>query len=590
MKYSKVFEFRITESLPEKLMATRTPMPSKLRTRVSFRALLVITGVLCIFPSMLLTGCKRPEAGENFVAGFNADTFSFAVAGDPQTLDPGRMSGAPEGRIAFNIFEGLMMPGPTTEGLDDPSDVVVPGVAHSYELSEDGRVYRFHLREDAKWSNGEMVTSRDFERSWQRVLTPGFPGDYVQKMWVIKNGEAYSTGALSDWSQVGVKSLDDHTLEVTLNEPTPYFPELVAFYTFFPVPMDLIESLGDDAVKWTRPENIISNGPYELTSYRPQQDMTLEKNPHYWDADNVPITKALVRIIDDTNAVVNAYRTGALHWTGTSLPVAQIASLLTHPDYTTEPMLGTYYFRINVADETSPLADEKVRRALALAIDRRSLVEETMNNLYVRADTFVPPMDGWDPIAEPLSYNPSEARRLLAEAGYPDGEGFPEFEFLYNTDENHKLIAEAVQAMWIRNLGVRVTLVNKEWRSYLQDVSTLNYQMARAGWIGDYNDPTTFLDLWESTNGNNNTGWADEEYDALLAEARKEADPDQRLEYLKEAERIVMERGPIIPVYYYTNNFLVSDRLEGFHPHNRDIHLLRYMRLPDAENSTAATE
>lgn len=539
---------------------------------------------------LLSVSCERAGAGENFVAGYNTDLFTFAVAGDPQTLDPSRMSGAPEGRIAFNIFEGLMMPGPTTENLENPGDVVVPGVAYRYEISADGRVYTFFLREEARWSNGEPVTATDFKRSWRRVLTPGFPGDYVQKLWVIKGGQEFSTGENDDWSQVGVKAINDHTLEVTLVEPTPYFPELVAFYTFFPVPMDLIESLGDRSVRWTRPENIISNGPYQLTEYRPQRDMMLEKNPHYWDRENVSIEKARVRIIDDTNAVVNAYRTGALHWTGTSLPVAQIASLLTHPDYTTEPLLGTYYFRVNVSDEAHPLSDPKVRLALAMAIDRRSLVEETMNNLYHRADSFVPPMEGWESIAEPLRYDPARARQLLAEAGYPNGEGFPRFEFLYNTDENHKLIAEAVQAMWIRNLGVRITLVNKEWRSYLQDVSTLNYQMARAGWIGDYNDPTTFLNLWESTNGNNNTGWADDEYDQLLANARREADPEVRIQFLQEAERIVMERGPVIPIYYYTNNFLVSRHLEGFYPHNRDIHLLRYMRMPDTEKLIEAVE
>ena len=536
-------------------------------------------GVL-LLGGQLLLGCQRSGTGEDFVAGYNTDMFSFAVAADPQTLDPGRMSGAPEGRIAFNIFEGLMMPGPTSENLDDPSDIVVPGVAHSFDLSDDGLVYTFHLRPEAKWSNGTPVTAQDFERSWRRVLTPDFPGDYVQKLWVLKNGQEFSTGELDDWSQVGVKSLTDHTLEVTLTEPTPYFPELVAFYTFFPVPVDLIKEKG---VRWTRPENIISNGPYVLADYRPQRDMLLEANPHYWDRESLSITEARVRIIDDTNAVVNAYRTGALHWTGTSLPVAQIASLLTHPDYTTEPLLGTYYFRINVADEDSPLHDPRVRKALALSIDRGSLVEETMNNLYLKADTFVPPMEGWESIAPDFSYNPSEAQRLMAEAGFPEGQGFPRLEFLYNTDENHKLIAEAVQAMWLRNLGIRITLVNKEWRSYLQDVSTLNYQIARAGWIGDYNDPTTFLNLWESTNGNNNTGWADQEYDRLLAMARRESDPQVRLSYLQEAEKIVMERGPVIPIYYYTNNFLVSRHLEGFYPHNRDIHLLRYMRLPDRE-------
>ncbi len=545
--------------------------------------------VLALVGLMVASGCGScgGQDAEEFIAGHNADIFNFAISADPQTLDPGRMSGAPEGRIAFNIFEGLMAPGPTTEDLDDPEDVVVPGVAESYDVSEDGLTYTFHLREDARWSNGDPVTARDFEVSWRRVLTPDFPGDYVQLMWIIKNGEAYSQGEIDDWSQVGVRTVDDRTLEVTLEQPTPYFPELVAFYTFFPVPVDVIEEKG---TRWTRPENIVSNGAYKLTEYRPQRDMRLEKNPYYWDRDNVAIEEARARIIEDTNAVVNAYRTGSLHYSGASLPVAQIASLMTHPDYYSEPMLGTYYFRFNVSDEDSALADPRVRRALWKSIDRRSLVEETMNNLYEVAQGYVPPMAMWESTADVPDYNPSAARELLAEAGYPEGEGFPRFEYLYNTDENHQLIAEAVQGMWERNLGIRVTLVNKEWRTYLQDVSTLNYEIARAGWIGDYNDPTTFLQKWETGDGNNNTGWSDEEYDDLMRQARHEADPEARLEILQAAEDVLMERGPIIPIYYYTNNILVSRFVEGFEPHNRDIHLLKYMRLVEPDNPEDARE
>ncbi len=538
------------------------------------------------FASTGCGGCNIGGAGEDFVAGYNTDVFTFAVSADPQTLDPSRMSGAPEGRIAFNIFEGLMAPGPTTEGLGEGESVVVPGVAKDFDVSEDGRTYTFYLREDAKWSNGEPVTARDFELSWKRVLTPGFDGDYVQILWVIENGEPYSRGELDDWNQVGVRSIDDRTLEVTLEEPTPYFPELVAFYTFYPVPIDVVE---EHEERWTRPENIVSNGAYKLTGHRPQMDMVMEKNPHYWDADNVSIEKAIARIIPDTNAVVNAYRTGALHYSGASIPVAQITSLMTHPDYYNEPMLGTYYLRFNVSDDNA-LADPKVRRALWKAIDRRSLVEDTMNNLYDVADAYVPPMAGWESGAEFPGYDPSRARELLAEAGYPDGEGFPRFQYLYNTDEDHKLIAEAIQSMWQRNLGIEIRLVNKEWRTYLQDVSTLNYQIARAGWIGDYNDPSTFLDLWRTDNGNNNTGWSDEEYDELMDKARTEPDPDRRLEYMQRAEAILVDRGPIVPIYYYTNNVLVSRFLDGFEPHNRDIHLLKYMSLRDPTETNPSGE
>lgn len=518
---------------------------------------------------------KGGEAAE-FVAGSNATVFTFALSADPQTLDPAKMSGSPEGRIAFNLFEGLLMPGPTTEGLSKPEELVVPGVAESYEISEDGTVYTFKLRENAKWSNGELVVAEDFVRSWKRVLTPNFPGDYAQILWVIKGGEAYAKGS-DDWDSVGVKAIDAHTLEVTLEHPTPYFPELVAFYTFFPTPAAAIEEHGD---AWTRPGNIVTNGPYKLTSYREQQEMMLDINEHYWDLENVALKRARVRIISDINAVVNAYRTGELHWSGAGLPVAQITGLLAHPDYFKEPMLGTYYYRVNVSDANSPLANPKVRQALALSIDRESLIDETLNGLYTKAESYVPPgMPGYE-TKTTTSYNVQKARELLSEAGFAEGKGFPRVSLLYNTDENHKLVAESVQDMWKRNLGLDVELVNKEWKTYLQDVSSVQYDIARAGWIGDYNDPMTFLDMFVTDNGNNNTGWSHAEYDRLIASAQAESDTQKRIEMLQEAEKILMEEGSVIPIYYYTNNMLVSRFVEGFKQHNRDIHLLKYLKLP----------
>ncbi|MFW6053319.1 MAG: peptide ABC transporter substrate-binding protein, partial [Persicimonas sp.] len=274
------------------------------------------------------------------------------------------------------------------------------------------------------------------------------------------------------------------------------------------------------------------------------------------------------------------YRSGELHWSGTSLPVSQISSFVAHPDYRRDPMLGNYYFRINVSDEDAPLSDKRVRKALSMATDRQSLVEDVLNGLYETADSYVPPMAGYESTTT-VEYNPKRAKALLEEAGYGEGEEMPEISLLYNTDENHKLVAESVQKQWKRNLGIDVELINKEWKMYLQDVDSLNYQVARAGWIGDFNDPMTFLDMWETDNGNNDTGWSNEEYDDLLDQIRSEPDVDKRQKLLQEAETLLLEEGPVIPVYYYTNNVLVSRELEGFEAHNRDIHLLKYMSLPE---------
>lgn len=518
----------------------------------------------------------------DFVAGSKAEVFTTALAADPETFDTAKMSGAPEGRLAFNLFEGLLMPGPTTSKLKSPDQLVVKGVAEDFEVSNGGKVYTFTLREDAKWSNGDPVTAEDFVYSWKRILTPNFPADYAQMLWVIDGAQEYNEGKQEDWSKVGIKAKDARTLEVTLKAPTPFFPELVAFYTFFPVNKKAIEAHGDD---WTKPENIVTNGAYKLSKYTPQQEVVLEKSENYWGAEDVALEQVRLRIISDTNAVVNAYKTGELHWTGTSLPVAQISNLLMHPDYVRHPMLGTYYYRVNVSKE-GPLQDKRVRKALSLAVDRDQLVNQTMKGLYMKAEAYVPgSMPGYKSTAT-VETNPAKAKKLLAEAGY--GKDKPlKIELLYNTDENHKLIAESLQAMWKSSLGIDVELVNKEWKTYLQDIDTLNYQVARAGWIGDYNDPMTFLDMWVTGNGNNDTGWSNADYDALIERANKEPNVGKRKALLQEAEALLLEEGPIIPIYWYTNNMLVSRFIEGFEPHNRDIHLFKYMSLPDEDGGEA---
>jgi oligopeptide transport system substrate-binding protein len=520
----------------------------------------------------------KPETLKpQFDAGNKADGFTMAISADPETFDTAKMSGAPEGRIAFNLFEGLMMPGKTTENVNRSTDLVTYGVAESHTVSEDGRTYTFTLRKDALWSTGDPVTAEDFVYSWKRVLSPDFAADYANMLWRIEGAEAYNKGTENDWSKVGIHAKDANTLEVKLNGPVPYFLELVAFYTFFPVPQKAVEKHGE---AWTRPENIVTNGAYRLAEYKPQQHIVLEANPKYWDAKNVSLPKATLRIITDATARVNAYKTGALHWTGGGLPLAQITSLLTHPHFRQEPYMGVYYYRVNVSTKDSPLNDKRVRQALSLATDRAGLVDNTLNGLFEVAMAFVPPISGYSSTAT-TDYSVKKARGLMAEAGFPKGEGFPKVQVLYNTDENHKLVAESIQDMWKRSLGIDVELVNSEWKTYLQNVDSLNYQVARAGWIGDFNDPMTFLDMWVTDNGNNDTGWSNAEYDRLIMEAQAETNIPKRLSALQKAETILLDDGPVIPIYFYTNNMLVSSELEGFEPHNRDIHLLKYLSLKE---------
>lgn len=344
-------------------------------------------------------------------AGAKADVLTFALQADPETFDTAKMSGAPEGRLAFNLFEGLMMPNVTTEGLDDASKLVTYGAAESHTLSEDGKTYTFKIRANAKWSNGDPVTANDFVATWKRVLTPGFPADYASMLYAIEGAEAFNKKETEDWSTVGIKALDDKTLEVKLNGPTPYFLELTAFYTFFPQPIKVVEEHGND---WTRPENIVSNGPYKLTSYTDQQDAMLEKNEHYWGVADLKVDKARFRIIPDANARVTAYKTGEVHWVS-GLPVAQISSLLTHPDHYEEPLLGVYYYRVNVSDSSSLLANKDFRKALSMAIDRESLVNNTLNGLFKVATGYVPPMAGYKSTTS-TEYSIKKAKDLLATA------------------------------------------------------------------------------------------------------------------------------------------------------------------------------
>lgn len=503
-------------------------------------------------------GGKASDAG--------GKTLNLAVAGDPETLDPGKMSGAPEGRVAFNVFEGLFMPAQTT-------GKPVYGVAEKHTVSEDGKTWTLNLRKDAKWSNGDPVTSKDFIYAWKRVLTPGFDADYAEFMDKIKGAAEYRGKKTEDWGEVGLQAPDDHTLVIELVNPTPYFDEMLAFYTFFPVHQKSIEAHGED---WTKPENYVTNGAYRMKEYQHQQHMVLEKNPNYWDKDKVKIDQVKIFIIKDNTATLNAFKEGKLD-VMSGIPYGQIPALKGKPELRIDPMLGVYYYRVNVKANEA-LGKKAVREALALAIDRKALVQRSLKGVPQPADGFVPSMEGYQQRTK-LEFNPDRARELMGEAGYPDGKGFPEVTLLFNTDENHKLVAELIQDMWKRELNVNIKLENKEWKTYLDSIDKQNYEIARAGWIGDYTDPETFLKIMTTGDGNNDTGWGNERYDALLKASAAEPDPKKHLEMLAQAEEILMSELPVIPIYYYRNPLLVSQRVQGFKAHNRDVHLVRYMDL-----------
>ena len=485
---------------------------------------------------------------------------------EPESLDPGIVTGVPEHRIISNLFEGL--------ATNDPKDLSPqPGMARSWTISKDGLVYTFTLR-DATWTDGKKVTAHDFVYAWERVLNPKTGAKYAQQLFYLRNGEEYNKGKLTDFSQVGVKALDDKTLQATLRAPTPYFLFLTTFYTLYPVPKAAVEAHGTD---WVKPGKIVSNGPFKLASWVPQRELVLEKNPAHWDAATVKLQKAVFIPIDDMNTAYKQFLAGDSDWL-TSVPPTQIDAAKQKPEYYVTPYLGTYYFRFNVTKP--PTSDVRVRKALSMAVDRESLTRFVTKAGEIPTSSFVPVnMPGYEGIRG-LPYDPAGAKKLLVEAGYPDGKGFPKTELLYNTSELHKAVTQAVQQMWKESLGIQVELANVEWKVYLNKQAQLDFQVSRAGWIGDYVDPNTFLDMWITGGGNNQTGWSTKGYDDLIARAGRTLDPKERMKLFQEAEKmLIADEVPIMPLYTYVNKGMLSRKVKGWSPNILAQHPLKYISI-----------
>ena len=485
---------------------------------------------------------------------------------EPESLDPGIVTGVPEHRILSNLFEGL-----TTS---DPKDLSPrPGMAAAWTVSKDGLVYTFTLR-DARWTDGKPVTADDFVYAWERVLNPKLGAKYAQQLFYLKNGEAYNKGRTTDFGQVGVKAIGPKTLQVTLRCPTAYFLDLTSFYTLFPVPRWAIQAHGKD---WVKPGKIVSNGAFRLVSWVPLKELVLEKNPEHWDAASVKLQQVIFLPTDDANTAYKQFLAGDTDWVPT-VPPAQIDTARTRPEYYASPYLGTYFFRLNVTKP--PVTDLRIRKALGLAVDRESLTKFVTKAGEVPQGSFVPAgLRGYEG-AKGLGFDPAAAKKLLADAGYPDGKGFPKTELLYNTNELHRMITQAVQQMWKETLGIQVELVNVEWKVYLARQANLDYQVSRAGWIGDYVDPNTFLDMWVSGGGNNQTGWSNKRYDALIDQAACTiVNPRDRMRALQEAEKLLLDETPVLPLFTYVNKGMLSRRVRGWRPNILDQHPLKYLSL-----------
>ena len=520
-----------------------------------------------------LVGCDLGPS--NVITGSENQILHIGNGTEPKDLDPHSVTGVPEHNIISALLEGLVSV--------NPKDLTpMPGIASSWKISDDGRTYTFFIRENALWSNGDQVTADDFVWSWKRMLSPLMASEYAYQLFTIKNAKKYNHGIINDFSEVGVKAIDRKTLKVELENATPYFLSLLSHYSTYAVHPPTILKFGkiDEAgTLWTRPGNFVGNGPFKLSEWKLNYIIKVKKNPYYWDKDFVKLNQIIFYPIDSVLTEERMFRTGVLH-IANSIPLDKIETYLKQkPELISiNPYLGTYYYRFNV--NKKPLNNPLIRQALSMSIDREAITKSITKGGQIPAYTFTPPdTKGYFAKNKVIQYNPDLAKKLLAQSGFPDGENFPEIELTYNTSDGHRRIAVAIQQMWKDTLNINIKLSNQDWKVYLSRIQSLDYQIARAAWIGDYPDPNTFLDMFVSDGGNNQTGWSNSKYDNLIASAAKEINPLKRYEIFQKAETILMEESPIMPIYTYTRILLKHPSVKGWYPNILDLHPYKYVYL-----------
>ncbi|MGN8769976.1 peptide ABC transporter substrate-binding protein [Paenibacillus barengoltzii] len=490
-------------------------------------------------------------------------TLRINLSAEPPTFDPAQAQDSQANTVLKLMYEGLTRM--------DESGQVIPAAAESWDI--DGTKYTFHLRKDATWSNGDPVTANDFVFAWERVLSPNTDpaAPYAYQLYYLKNAQEYNEGTITDFSQVGVKAVDDYTLEVELVAPTPYFLGLTSFYTFYPVH----QSVKDDP-KWAVDQSkMIVNGAFTLTNWVKGQTIEVTKNENYWDKANIKLNKITMSLVNSSATELASYQNNELDRAGApngEIPTDQIPILKDQlkDELDIKGIASTYYYEFNVT--AKPFDNVNIRRAFSMAIDRQKIVDNVTLGGQVPAFGFVPPgikgvNDEYrnehkdDYFAENLE----EAKKLLEQGMQEEGyTKLPEITLTYNSSEAHKKIALAVADMWKTNLGVDVKTENQEWAVFIENRQNLNYQIARAGWSADYNDPMTFLDMWVTGGGNNDTGFSNEEYDKLIKEAKTSDDMAVRDKNFARAEEILIKDNQVLmPIYYYTNVSATKPWLKG---------------------------
>jgi len=507
--------------------------------------------------AFVFTGCSGgKESGKSASSG---DEFIVANSAEPQSLDPAKIQGVPEHRINMALFEGLVTYDPKTANA-------VPGVAESWDISEDGMTYTFHLRK-SEWSDGTPITAQTFVDSWLRTLAPETGSQYAFMIaLVVKGADDYNTGK-ADASVVGIRAIDDMTFEVQLTGPAPYAIDVIAHYAFNAVPLHAIEKFGTD---WIKPGNFVGNGAFILKSWTPQESITLVPNDKYWNKANVHISQITFLPIEDSNTAFEKYKAGEIDWS-TGIPVPRIDEVKLMPDYQVAPQLGTYYYIFNV--KRGPLQDVRVRKALTMAVNTQELVEKVTKAGQIGTRSMVPPMANYTP-GQGAAYDPDGAKQMLAEAGYPDGKGFPNLTVIYNTLEGHKLIAEYIQESWRRILGIDIKIQNYEWKTFLDIRHQHDFDITRAGWVGDYQDPNTFLELFMTGGGNNDGEYSNTTFDELLRKAATMKAGAERFQVLHNAESVFLTQDQaVLPIYSYVSQHIIdTKKWDGWYNNPQDVH------------------
>jgi len=520
-------------------------------------------------------GCSRRETAVE--RGDRDQVLHRGLGYEVATLDPQLAAGIAEQDVDSALFEGLVS--------EDPRDLhPVPGVAEGWEASPDGLTYTFRLRRNARWSDGTPVTSGDFVGAWRRMLTPSLGAENAEMLFVLRGARNFNRASTTDFRDVGATSIDDLTLRITLEHPMPGFLPLLAHPAWFPLPLRALQANGplyERGNAWAEPGHLVGNGPFVLQSWVPDREIVVGRSPTYWDAGSVRLRGIHFHPIDSVDAEERAFRSGQLHITD-AVPSDRIEAYRRAATgvLRIDPYLGTYFLRLNV--RRPPLDDPRIRRALSLAVDRRAIVGRILHGVETASAAFTPPgMGGYVPPPGP-GMDAGEARRLLAAAGHPAGAGLPPLELLYNNSENHRAIAEAVQEMWRRELGVDVRLVNREQKVVLEDRRAGDYQIVRSSWIADYAGPGSFLDIWRSGDGNNQTGWRDEGYDSLVSQAERSRDADVRNALFGRAEERLLDGAPIIALFHYRHVFLIGPSVRGWYPTLLDHHPYKFVWLDGA--------